>query len=391
MADSFIVKGATHLRSNNRDLRFHRSARRIEPARDDGVAEAAEISVEPGVMSDAMITTSSAGPQALEDDAADDVFMSDVMIATSSAGAQALEDDAVDDVAVGKDVLVAIDWRSLMIAYFSVFVDLAGVGIILPVIPFLVIHFEGDPSQYGVIVAAYAVAQMISVPITGRLSDIYGRKPLLMISLLGSCGGFFFQGCTWDLTSFAAARVVSGLCGGSIPVVESFIADSIPQQARGRYFGMLGAVITGAFMIGPGIGAGLAQFSLFTPMFASSGFAGIGALCCYFYFEDAKKSVNEDDVEKDAAGIEQQGVTAELYRPLKNLIFGCSFLMMLAFTSYLYMLPLLIQRQFGYTALETGNYHLTSFLTPSNPIQPHSTPFRFHLHGDRRRLHLLPA
>ena len=148
----------------------------------------------------------------------------------------------------------AIDWRSLSIAYFSVFVDLAGISIILPIIPFLVIHFGGDSSQYGFIVAAYALAQMVSVPITGRLSDIYGRKPLLMISLLGSCGGFFFQGCSWSLTSFAAARVVSGLCGGSIPVVESYIADSIPQQARGHYFASLGAVITAAFMIGPGIG-----------------------------------------------------------------------------------------------------------------------------------------
>ena len=79
----------------------------------------------------------------------------------------------------------AIDWLSMSIAYFSCFVDLAGVSIILPIIPFLVLDFGGDPSQYGFIVAAYALAQMISVPISGRLSDMYGRKTLLLVSLLG--------------------------------------------------------------------------------------------------------------------------------------------------------------------------------------------------------------
>jgi len=104
---------------------------------------------------------------------------------TKVTASEQVENEVIQD--------AGIDWKSLSIAYFSVFVDMAGVSIILPIIPFLVISFGGSGSEYGMVVASYAFAQMISVPFTGYLSDQYGRKPLLILSLAGSCGGFLFQ------------------------------------------------------------------------------------------------------------------------------------------------------------------------------------------------------
>ena len=129
---------------------------------------------------------------------------------------------------------------ALAIAYLSVFIDILGVSIILPIIPFLAIEFDANAQQIGFIYAGYAGAQMISVPVSGKLSDRFGRRPLMLISLFGSFAGFMFQGLAWNILSFIGARVVAGAFGGSIPICQSYIADVIPVQARGKYFAILG-------------------------------------------------------------------------------------------------------------------------------------------------------
>jgi MFS transporter, DHA1 family, tetracycline resistance protein len=308
--------------------------------------------------------------------------------ATSDEVVEETTEKKADDL-VSKSALIA-----LAIAYLSVFIDILGVSIILPIIPFLALEFNASPQQIGFIYAGYAGAQMISVPVSGRLSDKLGRRPLMLISLFGSFAGFMFQGLAWNISSFIMARVVAGAFGGSIPICQSYIADVIPVQQRGRYFAMLGSVIITAFLFGPGIGAGLAQFTLQTPMFVAASVAFFGLILAYFFFQEPTKQTDhatnasaqntpgvvtsdESDEEKqceplqDSTNVETQnavtifqqteaeagGVSYDKYSQytwLVRILWMASFFQMLAFSSIIYFFGLFVFDQFGWESLEVG-------------------------------------
>jgi len=217
-----------------------------------------------------------------KDSEAAPVLHDDVQVDVEAAGATNNTDPTKD--LISKSTLLA-----LSIAYLSVFIDILGVSLILPIIPFLAIEFNATSQQIGFIYAGYAGAQMISVPVSGKLSDRFGRRPLMLLSLFGSFAGFMFQGLAWNVTSFILARIVAGASGGSIPICQSYIADVIPVAQRGRYFAILGSVVVTAFLFGPGIGAGLAQFTLQTPMFAAAGLALFGWIIAFFFFQEPSR------------------------------------------------------------------------------------------------------
>jgi len=272
---------------------------------------------------------------------------------------------------------------SLLIAYLSVFIDMLGLSLIIPIIPFLAIRFGANAASLGYIYASYNGAQMISVPVTGWLSDSYGRKPLIMASLFGSFAGFLVQGMATDIVTFCMGRVITGIFGGSVPIVNAYIVDTVPQKLRPKYFAQLGAVIIVAFMFGPGIGAGLAQFTLQTPMLVACGIAGMGFVVAALKFKEPEKVKktnkrmiadsknkkgggklgNDDDDNYDAddaqelgqhggdAGVEK--AKPEYQAPILCMFF-ISFCFALAFSGYLYFSGLLLFDLFGWESLEFG-------------------------------------
>lgn len=287
--------------------------------------------------------------------------------------------------------------RALFTVYLSVFIDMMGVSLIIPIIPFLAIELDATDTQVGYIFAAYAAAQMISTPITGRLSDKIGRRPLLLASLLGSCGGFLMQGLARSVGFLIFARAAAGAFGGSIPIAQAFIADNFPQHERPRYFAIQGVVLTLAFTFGPGIGAGLAEFSLQTPMFVASAVAAVGFVLAFCFFHSPKTRPAADEstsaaaastsalqaaeeaavdperfgaAEAEAADKEQDTelgpseveakdgggttVPTESYRTLIALMWGTAFLMSLAMSAQIYVSGLYLHARFGWRTLEIG-------------------------------------
>ena len=288
-----------------------------------------------------------------------------------------VDDQKVDDVVVEENkkndyVVSRTALVGMGIAFLSVFIDILGVSIILPVIPFLALKFDASSQQIGFIYAGYAGAQMISVPISGMLSDRFGRRPLMILSLFGSCVGFLFQGLSWNITTFLMARVLAGLFGGSIPICQSYIADVIPVEQRGRYFAILGSVIVVAFLFGPGIGAGLAEFSLQTPMLVSSAIAGCGFMLAVFFFrEPVKLKDKTDEIEieitsnsvevdsnspqdKDSMLGDSNKYGSRRYTLIVRFLWMVSFFNMLGFSSVIYFLGLFVYDQFGWGTLEVG-------------------------------------
>lgn len=136
-----------------------------------------------------------------------------------------------------------------------VFVDLLGFTLILPSLPFYVAELGGGGIWLGVLMTGYSLAQALFAPVLGRLADRYGRRRLLLLSLAGSALSLPAMGFAGSLWLLLAARVVAGICGGSIGVAQALAVDVTPPENRAKAMGQIGAAIGLAFTIGPGLGA----------------------------------------------------------------------------------------------------------------------------------------
>jgi DHA1 family tetracycline resistance protein-like MFS transporter len=162
---------------------------------------------------------------------------------------------------------------SLFIVYITVFVDLLGFGMILPLLPFYAMHFGASWLWIGVLATAYSAAQFAGAPVVGWLSDRFGRRPVLLVALAGSAVSLALAGFASSLTMLIVARGLAGLFGGSIAAAQAYVADVTRPDERSKYMGLLGASIGMGFVFGPAIGAGLSVFGFGTAALAASGIA----------------------------------------------------------------------------------------------------------------------
>ncbi len=155
----------------------------------------------------------------------------------------------------------------------SVFLNFTGFTLILPVIPFLVGHYV-PPQQVGLyvglIVSVFALCAFCAAPVLGALSDRYGRRPILMLSLLGSAAGYFIFGLGGALWILFAGRIIDGLTAGNVSTMYAYVADTFAPAERGRIYGLLGAVGGLGFMLGPVVGGMLGAIFPAAPLFAAA-------------------------------------------------------------------------------------------------------------------------
>ncbi|MHA2502171.1 MAG: MFS transporter [Candidatus Kariarchaeaceae archaeon] len=147
---------------------------------------------------------------------------------------------------------------SFGLLFLAVLIDLLGFGIIIPILPFLI--QDVDPDRSGVLLAmllaVYSLAQFVSAPVWGRLSDRIGRRPVILVGLIGSSFGFALFGIVRSYALYLVARVIAGIfTGATLPTSRAYIADITPPQDRARRFGLLGAAFGIGFTFGPAIGS----------------------------------------------------------------------------------------------------------------------------------------
>lgn len=155
----------------------------------------------------------------------------------------------------------------VIIAFITVFFDTMNNALIVPVLPFLVTELGSTSMQEGILFSSYSIFQLISLLLMGPLSDIYGRKPFILLSLFGSCFGSIFQGLSRDMISLIIWRSFTGLFSGSLILVQAVIADIIPADKRNTYLTRLEGCVSAAYIIGPAVGGILAQVNYQFPMF----------------------------------------------------------------------------------------------------------------------------
>lgn len=162
------------------------------------------------------------------------------------------------------------------LVFLTIFLDLLGFGIIIPIQPFYAEAFGATPTQVTWLGAAYSVMQLIFVPLWGRLSDRVGRRPVVLVSIAASIVGFTLFGLATSLVMLFAARMISGFGNANIATVQAILADVTGPADRAKAMGIVGAAFGLGFIIGPGLGGLLGSWlGPEAPAFAAAAFAAV--------------------------------------------------------------------------------------------------------------------
>jgi len=185
---------------------------------------------------------------------------------------------------------------SLLIIFLTVFIDLIGFGIVLPLLPNYAKEFHATDLMVGVIAASYSMMQFVFAPAWGRLSDRIGRRPVILVSLLGASGSYalFAYASRFPnetgLMLLLLSRVFAGICGANLSVASAYIADITPPEQRSKRMGLIGMAFGLGFICGPIIGGlSSAWWGLQGPGWAASAVCGLNFLLAIFILKESRK------------------------------------------------------------------------------------------------------
>src|SRR5688572_12750658 len=176
--------------------------------------------------------------------------------------------------------------------FVTLLIDVIGFGIIIPVVPNLISELENvsipEAASYGGwLIASFAVMQFFFSPVLGNLSDQYGRRPVLLISLFGFGVDYLLTAFAPSIVWLFAGRIIAGIMGASFTTASAYIADVSPPEKRAQNFGMIGAAFGLGFIIGPALGGLLAKYGLRAPFIAAAGLTLINWLYGYFILPES--------------------------------------------------------------------------------------------------------
>jgi MFS transporter, DHA1 family, tetracycline resistance protein len=185
----------------------------------------------------------------------------------------------------------SINKHALTFGLITVFLTGLGLTIVSPVLPFLVKTYTSSLSSQATAVtlltSIYALSVFLAAPVLGALSDRYGRRPVLIISLIGSAFGYFIFGLGGSLWILFLGRTIEGLTGGEISAIFAYFADITSSNERTKYFGWISAVVGVGTALGPIIGGALATFGNSVPMYAGTVITLLNAIYGYFFMPES--------------------------------------------------------------------------------------------------------
>ncbi len=235
-----------------------------------------------------------------------------------------------------------------------VFIDLLGFGIIIPIFPFLIQSYGGNPLIVGILISVYSLFQFIFGPILGRLSDKYGRKPVLVVSSMLNAFSYLLIFISQDLWLLFVSRVLAGIGGSNIGVAQAYVADVSKSHERTKLMALFGAFFGLGFIFGPFMGGFLAsKFSLHAPFLLTFAFALTNSLLIFAFL---KESVHSP---KRHLKIElfNYKLTREIMKP-KNMGFllVLFFLVNFSFSLTMGIFPLFTNQIFSWNEEQNGYY-----------------------------------
>ena len=244
--------------------------------------------------------------------------------------------------------------RPLLIIFLTIFVNLIGFGIIIPLLPFYAETFGASPIVIGLLFAVFSLCQLVAAPILGDLSDRYGRRPILIFSLLGTVVSFAMLALAHSVVMLFLARIVDGLSGGNISTARAYVADVTEPKDRARAYGLIGAAFGLGFIMGPALSGLLAQVSYTAPIWAAAGLTFVAAATAWFWLPET--------VHRAHAGVGNPlSYLPELLQrtPIRRVL-TVDFIYWFAFSIFQTTFALFAARRFDFNASRTG-YFMAAF------------------------------
>ena len=239
-----------------------------------------------------------------------------------------------------------------------VFIDLLGFSLILPLLPYYAQTFKASQTVTGLLIASYAVMQLVGAPILGRLSDRLGRRPILLISVLGTFIGFLLLGFANALWILFASRIIDGLTGGNLSVAQAYISDVTNEKDRSKGLGMIGAAFGLGFIIGPVTGGILSQWGYAVPAFVAAGISLINLILIYAWLPESLTQEKRSQMTEKRPAITLKALMVAFRRPFTGSLLITRFFFGLAFAIFQTIFSLYALAKFNLTARDTG-YILT--------------------------------
>lgn len=242
--------------------------------------------------------------------------------------------------------------RALFAVFLTICVSLMGFGIVIPLLPAYAQQFNASELEIGLLFASFSVAQLLASPLLGVWSDRWGRRPVLILSLLGSALSFVILALAPNLGWLFVSRLVDGFTGGNITTARAYIADISEPHERSRNFGLIGAAFGLGFILGPALGGALAHFGLAAPAWFAVGLSLASAFLAWYQLPETVHR----------AQAVQASPWREMPRMLQRAPVGTllvlNFLMWLGFSVYQTSFPLFLNKRFEFTPTQVG-YVLT--------------------------------
>lgn len=239
----------------------------------------------------------------------------------------------------------------LLLMALTILIDFTGFGLVLPWLPFWAEKLGASATVVGLLATIYALAQFIFTPMVGALSDRYGRKPVILISLLIEAASLALSGLAWSLPVLIVARFIGGLGASNIGSAQAVVSDVTSPGERAKGMGLIGAAIGLGFVLGPALGGILAPLGPKLIFGAAAGVALINALLVLFLLPETR----ERQQFVGRKGLMALGGWNKLWRyPQLGRLVLINLLFTIAFTGMEAMFPVLAQHLFGWGARQTG-------------------------------------
>lgn len=239
----------------------------------------------------------------------------------------------------------------LLVIFLTIFIDLVGFGIVIPLLTFYAEEFNATPLDVGLLVGSYSLMQFIFSPFWGHLSDRFGRKPILFLTILGSSIGYLILGLAGSLFMVYFGRILAGIMGGNLATAQAYIADVTTRENRARGMGLFGMAFGLGFILGPALAGILSKFGMHVPFLFAAGLSFLNTFLLLFILPESRKPGTQET----SGGRGRMSMLLDSLREKRFATITVDyFLIVMAFSMMTTAFAYFTLVKFGYDAEKTG-------------------------------------
>jgi len=240
--------------------------------------------------------------------------------------------------------------RPLVIIFLTIFVNLVGFGIIVPLLPYYAETFGASPFVIGLLFAVFSLCQLLAAPALGDFSDRYGRRPVLIFSLAGTVISFVMLAVAHSVAMLFAARMIDGLSGGNISTARAYVADITEPKDRARAYGLIGAAFGLGFILGPALSGVLSHISYTAPIWAAAAVTLVATIMAIVWLPETVHRTHA------GAGNPFRYLPSLWQRPAIRRVLAIDFLYWCSFAIFQTTFALFAARRFSFDVARTGYF-----------------------------------